>query len=147
MLVSLQVEHVDDDKPRTLDCGLERRAVRIPTFAKLYIGTAGFIFIFCSCVTYRCVRIIPTCFISSCLLYFGIATLQMALNAQGWGGGVAPWRAILKDSARYGKEVHRKFHVALLTRAQPALCEKTKYLESGKLGNDLAYFSTYSGEQ
>lgn len=109
------MEHVAYDKPSVLDGGLDRRAVQIPTFAKLYIGTVGFIFIFCSCVIYRCVRIIPTCFISSCLLYFGVATLQMELNAQGWGGGVAPWRAILKDSARYGKEVHRNFYVALLS--------------------------------
>lgn len=44
------------DKPSALDCGLERSAVQIPTFAKLYIGTVGFTFIFCSCVVYRCLN-------------------------------------------------------------------------------------------
>lgn len=48
------VNHVMIDKPSALDCGLERSAAQIPTFAKLYIGTVGFIFIFCSCVIYRC---------------------------------------------------------------------------------------------
>lgn len=34
----------------------EQSGVQIPTFAKLYLGTVGFIFIFCSCVIYRCLN-------------------------------------------------------------------------------------------
>lgn len=100
-----------NNEPSALDRGLEERVrLLIPTFVKISIETVGFSF---SHLLFICdVRIIPTCFISSGLLYFGIATLQMQLNAQ--GGGEAPWRAALKDPAHYGAGVHRKYCVALL---------------------------------
>lgn len=91
-------------------------------------------------------RIIPTCFISSCLLYFGIATLQMELNAQGWGAG-APWRVALKDSAHYGKGVHRNSVLHFLVEHNSFSMKRRNSWKVGKLGNYLTYFSTHSGEQ
>ena len=63
---------------------------KIPAFDELPIGTVGFHHLFmCDLPVSLHVRIIFICFISSSLLYFGIATLQMELNAQraGWEGG------------------------------------------------------------
>lgn len=98
----------------TLSHRLERNVVQIPTFDKPFSGTVG-LFSSCPLVWFKGVpvhvRIIPPCFSSSCLLYFSVATLQMELNAQ--EGGVAPWRAVLKNSALW-KRSTQKHCVALL---------------------------------
>lgn len=79
-------------------------------FAKLMHRYRGFyshlfFFLLFTCDFYRCLNTCtnnPPRFISSCLLYFGIATLQMELNAQ---VGEAPWRGALRRlSAHDGKK-------------------------------------------
>lgn len=95
------------NKPSALDCGLERGAVQIPTFAKLYIDTVGFIFIFCSCVIYRCLNMCKNnpphvSFQAVC----SILVLQhFKCSSTHKGGGTL--ESGTQDSAHYGKGVPR----------------------------------------
>lgn len=95
------------NKPSALDCGLERRAVKMSTFAKLYTRTTCFISIFCSCVIYRCLK---PCTNNPHVSFQAVCSI-LVLQHFKWSsthtmGGGAPRRAVLGDS-HYGKGVQR----------------------------------------
>lgn len=92
------------NNPSTLDCGLERGAVQIPTFAKLYIDTVGFIFIFCSCVIYRCLNM---CNNNPHMFDFKVFALFWYCNTSNAAHRTreeAPWRAALETLLTMEKE-------------------------------------------
>lgn len=136
------------DKPSALHCGLVRGVVQIPTFAKLYIDTVGFIFIFCSCVIYRC---LDTCKNNSHMFHFKLFALFWYCNtsnaARRTRGGGTLESGTQRLSAHYGKGVHRNPVLHFLAEHKAFSTKWRNSLEVGKLGNDLTYYSTHSGEQ
>lgn len=112
------------DKPSALDCGLVRGVVQIPTFAKLYIDTVGFIFIFCSCVIYRC---LDTCKNNSHMFHFKLFALFWYCNtsnaARRTRGGRHPGERHSKTLCSLWKRSTQKSCVALLSWAQGVLHE------------------------
>lgn len=115
------------DTPGVQDCGLERRAVQIPTFAKLYIGSVDFISIFCSCVIYWCLN---SCKNNPHMFHFKLFALFWYCNtsngARRTREGGTPESGTQRHSAHYGKGVHRNPALHFLVEHKLVLHEKTE---------------------
>jgi len=98
-----------------------------PNFCQAVFRYCGFIFSSFVLVWFRgvwiCVRIIPTCFSSGCLLYFWYCNSSNGAQRTGGGGG-APWREVLKDFSSLRKRSAQKYCVALLAETTTSFPRK-----------------------
>lgn len=113
-------------EPRIVET--ERSAVQIPTFAKwyTYIGTLGFIFIFCSLVIYWC---LSTCKNNPHMFHFKLFALFWYCNTSNGAQRTRGGRGTLESStqrlsAHYGKGVYRNSLLHSFSWAQLVLHEK-----------------------